>query len=194
VPAAQGPGRLKGPAAPAGQPGVADLKIAGFQPPSVSLCVDARNDFPVAPVLNAVWQQVDELLVGGLPLSRAAPIETVAGGAPVPDETGNARGGWRSPAIDVPLAAYGGRGTAKDPADAAAVAACGLNGSKRPLDSAELKALYGTRAEYLKRFGAAVDTAVQERRLVPADAVALKAQAARIAPASRRNPSRMPMG
>jgi hypothetical protein len=175
-------GAAQGPVAPAGQPGVADLKIAGFEP-AAPLCAEARNDLPLAPVLNAVWQQLDERLLAGTPLARATPIDVLANGAPVPDASGNARGGWRSPAIDLPLAVYGGRGTAKDPADAAAVAACGLNGSKRPLDSAELRTLYGTRAEYLKRFGAAVDTAVQERRLVPADAAALKAQAARIAPA-----------
>ena len=175
-------GAAQGPVAPAGQPGVADLKIAGFDT-ATPLCTEARNDFPLATVLNAVWQQLDDLLVAGMPLGHAAPIDVTAGGAPVPDASGNARGGWRSPAIDVPLAVYGGRGTARDPSNAAAVAACGLNGSKRPLDSAELKALYGNRAEYLKRFDAAVDTAVQERRLVPADAAALKAQAARIAPA-----------
>ena len=77
----------------------------------------------------------------------------------------------------------GGRSTPRDPGDARAVFACGLTGSKRPLDSAELKGLYGSRAEYLKRYNASVDAAVQERRLLPADAALLKAQAARLAPA-----------
>jgi hypothetical protein len=49
----------------------------------------------------------------------------------------------------------------------------------RRLDSAELKALYGSRTEYLRRYNAAVDQAVTDRWLVPADAAALKSLAAR---------------
>ena len=48
---------------------------------------------------------------------------------------------------------------------------------------AQLKAQYKTRAEYLRRFNAAVDDAVRARRVVPEDALAIKAAAAKAAPA-----------
>jgi hypothetical protein len=53
----------------------------------------------------------------------------------------------------------------------------------RRYDAAELKSLYGSRAGYLKRFNEAVDAALADRWLEPADAAALKAQAPRTTPA-----------
>jgi hypothetical protein len=53
----------------------------------------------------------------------------------------------------------------------------------RRFDVPTLKAAYGTRAAYLKRFNAAVDAAVAARGLDPADAPAAKAAAAKAAPA-----------
>ncbi len=50
-------------------------------------------------------------------------------------------------------------------------------------DSARLKALYKDRNEYIKRFNAAVDQAVEDGRLVREDAAALKAPAVRTLPA-----------
>jgi hypothetical protein len=52
----------------------------------------------------------------------------------------------------------------------------------RRFDIARLRTLYGTRAGYLKRLGVAADAAVAARTLEPADAVALKAQAAKTVP------------
>ena len=46
-----------------------------------------------------------------------------------------------------------------------------------------MKRLYGTRAEYLRRFNVAVDQAVTERFVTPADGVALKSGVVRTAPA-----------
>jgi hypothetical protein len=95
----------------------------------------------------------------------------------------NVIGGWRLPQLQVPLASYAPRSTPRRADDAASVWRCSLTGWTRRFDSAEMKRLYGNRAEYVRRFDAAVDQAVGERLLVPADGIALKAGAARTAPA-----------
>src|SRR5690606_29351945 len=105
-------------------------------------------------------------------------IETDAGHQPVRDANGNALGGWRLPQIDLPLAAYAGSGTAREDTDRGR-SACALTGVKQPFDAGMLKSLYGTRAQYLQLFGAAVDQAVAERRLTAEDGAILKAPAAR---------------
>ena len=54
-------------------------------------------------------------------------------------------------------------------------AVCEMTGSMRRYDTARLKSLYKDRNEYIRRFNAAVDQAVEEGRLVKEDAAALKA-------------------
>jgi hypothetical protein len=115
-------------------------------------------------------------------MERMPRIETDAAGEVLRDALGNARGGWRLPYSDVPLAVYTGRSTPRSD-DARARSLCALTGAMQRLDAPTLKARYGTRAEYLRRFGLAVDEAVKQRRVLPEDAVAMKQGAARTAPA-----------
>jgi hypothetical protein len=82
----------------------------------------------------------------------------------------------------VPLARYAGRSTPRD-ASERATTACALTGAKEPFDAAKLKSQYRDRAGYLQRFRAAVDRAVQERRLVPEDGEALKGAQGPVPPA-----------
>jgi hypothetical protein len=166
----------------AGQPSTADLTIAGFTAPAADLCREPRSDFPLGFAFNAIWQQLDDLMVRQEPMTREPRIETDAAGEVVRDELGNARGGFRLPQIDVPLAAYRGRSTPRD-GDARARNVCALTGAMRGLDAAQLKARYRSRAEFLRLFNAAVDEAARARRLVPEDAAAIKSGAARSTPA-----------
>jgi hypothetical protein len=166
----------------AGVPKVGDLAIAGFAPPAEGLCFEPRGDYPVGLAFNAIWQQFSQWLVEGVPMASAPRIQTDAGHQVVRDANGNALGGWRLPHLDLPLAAYSGSGTPREDSDRARTA-CALTGVKLPFDAAKLKATYRTRAEYLRQFDAAVDLAVTERRLTPADGDALKAPAARTIPA-----------
>ena len=102
-------------------------------------------------------------------------IETLPDDGPRRDEMGNASGGWRLPQLEVPLARYAGRSTpvaASDRGRASAI--CALTGSKQPFEARRLKSEYRDRAQYLRRFRAAVDLAVEERRLVREDGEALK--------------------
>ncbi|HYP78788.1 MAG TPA: alpha/beta hydrolase domain-containing protein, partial [Steroidobacteraceae bacterium] len=157
----------------AGQPATADLTIAGFDAPAENLCREPRGDFPLGYAFNAIWQQYDELLLQKTPMVHEPLIETGANGEVLRDAMGNARGGWRLPQIDVPLAVWRGTSTPATDDDRSR-RACALTGAKQPLNAAALKARYRSRAEYLRRFAAAVDQAVQARRLTPEDAQSLK--------------------
>jgi hypothetical protein len=162
----------------AGTPAPTDLTIAGFDLPAEGLCREPRSDFPLGLAFNAIWQQFDELLVQKIPMANIPRIEADGSMAPQVDASGNARGGWRLPQIDVPVARYAGRSTPADGSDRAR-RVCELTGSMQRFDGARLKALYRDRNEYLRRFNAAVEQAVLERRLVRVDADALKLSAAR---------------
>ncbi len=162
------------PALPAGQPAAADLAIAGFDADEPR-CAEPRNDFPLDLALNAIWRQYHERLAAGTPMNREPRIETDSSGMPLRDDSGNVRGGWRLPQIELPLAVYAN--------DAASHYPCSLAGSVQRYDGSKLKQLHGSRGEYLRRFQAAVDAAVQARRLTPEDAAALKASLAKAVPA-----------
>lgn len=155
---------------PAGLPAATELSIAGRAAPADEACGEPRSDFPVGLALNAIWQQYEELQQQ--PMAREPRIE-VSGGRIVLDESGNARGGWRLPQIELPLATYRGSGAAP----------CALTGSMQKWDAAALKTHYRNRAEYLRRLTAAIDEAQRLRRITAEDAAALKLNSARIVPA-----------
>ena len=165
-----------------GDPSLADLKIAGIDPADAApVCAEPASSFPAGLALNAIWMQLDDLLVRGLPLIQAPRVAVTAAGQLQLDALGNAQGGWRLPQLELPLAVYSGASTAR--ADSPqSQGRCALTGSMRRFDVARLRTLYGTRAAYLKRLGTAADVAVAARTLEPADAVALKAQAAKTVP------------
>jgi hypothetical protein len=166
-----------------GLPSAADLAIAGVDPSTaVPDCAEPPSTYPVGMALNAIWVQLDDLLVRGQPLGRVARVDVDATGQLVLDAQGNVQGGLRLPQLDVPLAAYAGTSTPRVGATGSQPL-CAFSGSMRRFDVPTLKAAYGTRAAYLKRFNAAVDAAVAARGLDPADAPAAKAAAAKAAPA-----------
>jgi hypothetical protein len=165
----------------AGQPAVADLKIAG-QPstapsPAEGWCREARGNLATSFAINAIWQQLDEWLLHQVPMNKEPRFETDANGV-MRDEAGNARGGWHLPQTDVPVASYHGSSTPRT-GDAHALQLCGVTPSAQPMTVAALKARYGSRAEYLRRYNAAVDEALRQRRVVAEDVPALKALAQR---------------
>ena len=166
----------------AGLPQAADLAIAGYAAPAQSLCREPPSNFPLGYAFNAIWQQYDELLVNQQSMVSVPRIETVAAGAVQTDGSGNAKGGWRLPQLDLPLAHYVGHSTAQD-SNVIALQICALTGAMQRFDAAKLKLLYRDRNEYQRRFRAAVDQALLNRLLVKEDAEALKAQPAAALPA-----------
>ena len=166
---------------PAGQPSAVDAKIAGIDAAADVTCADPASTFPAGLAMNAIWQQLEDLLVEGRALASVPRIEVGEGGAVRVDALGNAIGGWRLPQLELPLAVY--RATNRARAEAPGTQGiCALTPSMRRLEPARLKALHGSRAAYLKKLNAALATAVAERRLTEADATQLKVQAPKAVP------------
>jgi hypothetical protein len=105
------------------------------------------------------------------------------------DEHGNPLGGIRNPYVDVPVAKYAPVNTAVDPVIAnpsAYVRANGLQGAQimcrlsayqEPFSTAELRELYGSKREYLRRFEARLDELEQQGWSLPVYRDALLADA-----------------
>jgi len=167
------PGAAEAGSTPAGMPAAADLRIAGIVPSAGDTCDEATSDLPLGLVFNAIWQQFADLFTADRAMLSLPRIETLDDGGPRHDEAGNASGGWRLPQLEEPLGVYGPH----------AAAACAQRASLQPFDTARLKSLYKDRNEYQRRFNAAVDRAVAERRLVAEDGEALKDQQKQAVPA-----------
>jgi hypothetical protein len=167
----------------AGRPGTREQGLLGVSGAGENPCEEPSGELPLAPAVNGVVLQFQQLLFQGTPPARAPLISIDAQGQVARDPLGNAMGGLRLPQIQVPLATYSARSTPRRADDAASVWRCSVTGTLRRFDGAELKGLYGSRAEYLRRFNQAVDQAVADRFLVAADAAAMKQNVVRTVPA-----------
>jgi len=88
------------------------------------------------------------------------------------DEHGNARGGIRTPWVDVPTAVMGGLGQSGE-------SFAMLFGRTEPFDEATLAALYpGGQDDYLERFAASLDAAIAAGFLLEEDRIEILAVAA----------------
>jgi hypothetical protein len=83
-------------------------------------------------------------------------------GAVVRDEFGNARGGIRTPQLDVPIATLSGQNPDSG--------FCSLFGQTVPFTQQMLESLYPTHDTYVKKFERATDRADDRRFLLPVDA------------------------
>jgi hypothetical protein len=148
----------------AGRPAMADLAIAGVDAQGQLPCADAFGTTMWSLALEAIWWQLRERIAAGTPMNREPRIGK--------DAADHVIGGWRLPQVDLPLADESQSSSACSPAE-----------SGRRYDAVRLKQLYGSRGEYLRRFQAAVDAAVQARRLTSESGAALKASIASSVPA-----------
>jgi Alpha/beta hydrolase domain len=129
-------------------------------------------------VLNAALVGIERWVRDGTPPRRWPRITTTGSGdnaAIVRDEQGIARGGIRTPIVEVPLATNDGevnRGATF----------CRLFGRTRPYDAATLAELYPNgSSDYVAAFDKAVDKAVQQGIWLEPDAESFKAAARQIA-------------
>lgn len=114
-------------------------------------------------VLQAAVDALNTWVRTGAPAPAAAPIELSDGGQMVLDANGLARGGVRTPWVDVPIARTSGLANDESPMSF-------LFGSGEPFDADTLQAHYpGGSAEYLARFTESLDTAVKAGFIVSAD-------------------------
>jgi hypothetical protein len=111
----------------------------------------------------------------------AAPMELTDGEPPelVLDATGNAVGGVRTPWVDVPIARTSGLAPEESPMSF-------LFGSGQLFDAQTLRTLYpGGPGEYLERFTAALDRAIEAGFIVAADRAEILALAKLTFPSDR---------
>lgn len=122
-------------------------------------------------VLQAALAALNRWVRDGVAAPTAPPMSFDGTGL-VLDRHGLATGGVRTPWVDVPIARTSGAAPAETPMSF-------LFGSGEVFDVATLAGLYpGGRAEYLERFGTALDQAIREGYLLPADRAEILALAA----------------
>lgn len=135
------------------------------------------SQFPAAELMRAAVFNFVEWLIKGVAPPKAFPIE-VADGQIVRDQFGNAKGGVRSPYVDVPSVHY----IASAPTVEGDNPFRRLIGLQEPFPPEKLQSLYKSRANYLKRFNQDIDKMVAGRWLRPKDAEQLKAEEAKNPP------------
>lgn len=152
-----------------------DQLVEAYAPTSTLMGQQLAHFVNFAPQHHYVLQAAIAALHGwirtGAPPPTAAPMELTDADPPqlVLDANGLAKGGVRTPWVDVPIARTSGVGTGEI-AVSGKIAVSVLFGSGEPFDAATLNRLYpGGAAEYLERFAESLDTAIRAGFLVPAD-------------------------
>ena len=142
---------------------------AGYAPSNELMGQQLKHPFNFAPqhhyVLQAALARLHAWVRGGDAPPHAPRLETDDGQPPSfhLDENGIAKGGVRTPWVDVPIARTSGIGD-----DATPVAL--LFGSGQPFDEATRNKLYpGGMSEYLERFTESLDATIRAGYLVRAD-------------------------
>lgn len=106
--------------------------------------------------------------------AKAARLETTKDGKGyVLDDLGIAKGGIRTPQVDVPVDVLSGLPPKSD----SLPLACFLAGTTTPIPTAKLASLYPSRAAYLDKFTKATDAAIAAGFVLPADRKAMLADA-----------------
>jgi hypothetical protein len=134
------------------------------------------NTYPFGYIADAAFADLTSWVDDGTPPPRAPRIATTSTGVVVRDRFGNARGGVRTPFVDVPNATYVPSDTVVHDTELAGL--CLLMGYNRPFDRARLESLYGTPAAYAASLRHESDALVRERFWVPSDAARAVAQGA----------------
>ncbi len=151
--------------------GDAALFAAMATPPNsifggVITCDLPINAGPHTYVLRAALWSLESWVRTGEPPPAMAPIEIDEAGALVLDDNGNARGGIRTPHLDVPVARLTGFGQTGE-------SFCGLFGTTRPFTAAQIAAAYPDHATFAARWTTAVDRAEAAGAILASDAVRL---------------------
>jgi hypothetical protein len=126
-------------------------------------CDRPFNTGPHTYVLRAAIAALSTWVRTGEAPPTMEPIELDDDGLPVLDDLGIARGGVRTPHVDVPLAVLSGRGQTGE-------SFCRLFGTTVPLEPTVLTSLYGDRSGFMDAWSEATDAAVNSGVLLEADA------------------------
>jgi alpha/beta hydrolase family protein len=150
--------------------------VAAYAPTNMLMGQQLSHCINFAPqhhyVVQAALAALNAWVATGEPAPTAAPIAVRETGQPQPilDSNGLARDGVRTPWVDVPIARTSGIGaTGASELDPASIMSA-IFGSGESFDDATLHRLYpGGAVEYLERFTAALDAAIQSGFILPAD-------------------------
>jgi hypothetical protein len=153
------------------------------------------NAGPQHYVLSAALRRLARWVRSGRPPASAPPLSVQAGTPPSldRDDLGNARGGIRTPQVDVPIVVLSGIG---QPAGSP----CSRFGTTLALDAGRLAALYPTHRAYVRAVNRAAQRAIRRGFLLAVDARAVRQAAAassvgsprRLSRGTRRSPSPAP--
>ncbi|HZC54015.1 MAG TPA: alpha/beta hydrolase domain-containing protein, partial [Mycobacterium sp.] len=143
--------------------------VAAYAPTNMLMGQQLGHYINFAPqhhyVVQAALAALNTWVATGEPAPTAPPIAVRETDQPQPilDSNGLAKGGIRTPWVDVPIARTSGVIAEESIMSA-------IFGSGEPFDSTTLQRLYpGGAGEYLERFTAALDTAIQSGFILPAD-------------------------
>jgi hypothetical protein len=126
-------------------------------------------------IFDGALSNLDRWVRTGVAPPKAPRIEVV-GVSAINDEYGNMKGGVRTPDVDVPIAAYIATSTQKGSAGAGG--GCNAMGHMVPFSPEELKRLYPTHEDYVKKVNAEVDRMYSEGWFTKTDAAQAKMDAA----------------
>jgi hypothetical protein len=139
-------------------------------PDFTALCGQINNG-PESFIVSAAFAALNAWVTHGTKPAIAPPFQIANGTAIARDARGNAVGGIRTPAVDVPISRLDGT-----LAPGKSVI-CSLFGSVTPFSAATLKALYPTHADYVSKVTASAAAAVAATFLLPADETVIVTEA-----------------
>ena len=164
-------------------PGMSHISTRGEAPEyqhNWNCGVTTLSNFPQEGVYMAAFDNLVRWVVSGVPAPHAPRIATNADGSVIfRDSYGNAKGGLRTVLVDVPVATINvASGAVPEGHAGAEMARCDMVGNLKALDPAELKRLYPTHADYVRKFNARLDKLVAGHWYLPQDAQDLRTEAA----------------
>jgi hypothetical protein len=140
--------------------------VAAYAPTNMLMGQQLDHCINFAPqhhyVLQAALSQLCDWVRTGRPAPSSAPIE-LRDAEPILDDSGLAQGGVRTPWVDVPIARTSGAGSEES-------TMASIFGSGEVFDAATVRRLYpGGVQDYLERFTASLDSAIEAGFILAAD-------------------------
>lgn len=130
------------------------------------------NDLKLDYYVNSALELLHQWAVHDVEPPAGQSIEQDDAGNVIEDEFGNAKGGLRSPYVDVPIATY--HANAKASEDELDQSVGNVNGSMDYFTKEKFLESYGTKENYLSQFNEAVDQQVEEGLLLLSDGNRMK--------------------
>ena len=146
-----------------------DNIAAGITPPATSCNEGPRSRFPTNIAFDAILQNLESWVRTGTPAPRQSWINVNASNQPILDSFGNVTGGYQTPYMQVPTSTWYGTSTG--------ASFCFIAGHEVPFTPAQLALLYPSKADYVAKVDAAVDSDVAQRLITAADGQYIKQEA-----------------